>query len=154
MDQGTLDRLALEAAYEQAVKSGREGGIPIGSALAAPDGAIVARGHNLRVQAGDTTAHAETVCLRNAGRRRDWSSLTLASTLSPCAMCSGAAVLHRVKRVVIAENRNFLGREDWLREAGIEVAVYDDPRCVKLMRDFIVARPELWDEDIGVPRRP
>ncbi len=152
MDQGHVDRLAIDAAYEQAVKSGREGGIPIGSALALPDGAIVARGHNLRVQTGDPTAHAETVCVRNAGRRRDWHTLTLASTLSPCAMCSGTAVLHRISRVVIGENRNFRGREDWLREAGIEVVVVDDPRCVKLMREFIAANPELWDEDVGVPR--
>lgn len=151
MDQGQIDRVALDAAYEQAVKSGREGGIPIGSALAGPDGAIVARGHNLRVQAGDPTAHAETVCIRNAGRRRDWHTLTLASTLSPCAMCSGTAVLHRIRRVVIGENRNFRGREDWLREAGIEIAVLDDARCVKLMREFIAANTELWDEDIGVP---
>ena len=151
MDPGILTRIALDAAYEQAVKSGREGGIPIGSALVAPDGTVVARGHNLRVQAGDPTAHAETACIRNAGRRRDWHSLTLASTLSPCAMCSGTAVLHRIPRVVIGENRNFHGREDWLREAGIEIVNYDDPRCIKLMRDFIVAHPDLWDEDIGVP---
>ncbi len=151
MDQPAIDLLALEAAYEQAVTSGREGGIPIGSALAAPDGAVVAQGHNRRVQSGDPTAHAETVCIRSAGRRRDWHTLTLASTLSPCAMCSGTAVLHRIRRVVIAENRNFLGREDWLRDGGIEVVVYDDPRCVKLMRDFILAHPDLWDEDIGVP---
>lgn len=151
MDAGILDRLALDAAYEQAVKSGREGGIPIGSALVAPDGTVVALGHNLRVQAGDPTAHAETVCIRHGGRRRDWHTLTLASTLSPCAMCSGTAVLHRIPRVVIGENRNFQGREDWLREAGVEVVNLDDPRCIKLMRDFIVARPELWDEDIGVP---
>lgn len=151
MDQGILDRLALDAAYEQAVASGRAGGIPIGSALVAPDGSLVARGHNLRVQSGDTTAHAEIVCLRRAGRRRDWPALTLATTLSPCAMCAGAAVLHRIRRVVIAENRTFLGREDWLRDAGIEVAVFDDPRCVMLMRDFIATRPDLWDEDIGVP---
>ncbi len=151
MDQGAIDRLALDAAYEQAVKSGREGGIPIGSALAASDGTIVARGHNLRVQSGDPTAHAETVCVRNAGRRRDWHTLTLASTLSPCAMCSGTAVLHRIRRVVIGENRNFQGREDWLRDAGIEVVVLDDPRCVGLMAEFIAVNPGLWEEDIGVP---
>lgn len=149
MDQGQVDRLALEAAYEQALTSAREGGIPIGAALATPEGAIVALGHNERVQRGDSTAHAETVCVRRAGRRRDWSRLTLASTLSPCAMCSGTAVLHRIRRVVIGENRTFQGREDWLRDAGIEVVVYDDPRCVKLMRDFIAGHPDLWGEDIG-----
>lgn len=146
-----IDRLALDAAYEQALKSQREGGIPIGSALVNPRGELVARGHNLRVQTGDPTAHAETVCIRNAGRRRDWHTLTLASTLSPCAMCSGTAVLHRIPRVVIGENRTFQGREDWLKESGAEVIVVDDQRCVALMRDFIAAHPDLWNEDIGVP---
>ncbi|CAG1006563.1 dCMP deaminase [Phycisphaerales bacterium] len=150
-DRAALDRLALDAAYEQAIKSRREGGIPIGSALMNPAGEIVARGHNLRVQSGDPTAHAETVCIRNAGRRRDWHTLTLASTLSPCAMCSGAAVLHRIPRVVIGENTTFLGREDWLRAEGAQVLVLNDPRCVSLMREFIAAHPDLWNEDIGVP---
>lgn len=151
MTRAELDRKALEAALEQARESRRQGGIPIGSALMAPDGRIVAGGHNLRVQTGDSTAHAETVCIRNAGRRRDWHTLTLASTLSPCAMCSGATVLHRIPRVVIGENRTFQGREDWLRQAGIEVVVLDDPRCVELMRELIRDKPDLWDEDIGVP---
>jgi creatinine deaminase len=151
MDQETLDRLALEAAYHQALKGLSEGGIPIGSALMTADGVIVALGHNLRVQTGDSTAHAETVCIRNAGRRRDWHTLTLASTLSPCAMCSGTAVLHRIRRVVIGENRTFQGREDWMRDAGIEVRVVDDPRCVALMQEFIAKKPELWNEDIGIP---
>lgn len=145
------DRLALDAAYEQALKSQRGGGIPIGSALMAPGGTIVARGHNMRVQSGDPTAHAETVCIRNAGRRRDWHTLTLASTLSPCAMCTGTAVLHRIPRVVIGEHRTFLGREDWMRGEGVEIVLADDPRCVALMDAFIRERPELWDEDIGVP---
>lgn len=151
MDQPNLDRLALDAALAQAVKGRSEGGIPIGSALMTADGVIVALGHNLRVQTGDSTAHAETVCIRNAGRRRDWHTLTLASTLSPCAMCSGTAVLHRIKRVIIGENRTFQGREDWMKAAGIEVSVADDPRCVALMREFIAQHPELWNEDIGVP---
>ncbi len=151
MNQNEIDRVALEAAYEQALKSLREGGIPIGSALADASGQIVARGHNLRVQAGDPTAHAETVCIRKAGRRRDWHTLTLASTLSPCAMCSGTAVLHRIPRVVIGENRTFQGREDWLKQSGATVVVMDDQRCVKLMQEFIATNPELWNEDIGVP---
>jgi cytosine/creatinine deaminase len=151
MDRGQLDQLALSAAYAQALKSKSEGGIPIGSALMGPDGTILSLGHNLRVQSGDSTAHAETVCVRNAGRRRDWHTLTLASTLSPCAMCSGTAVLHRIKRVVIGENKTFQGREDWMKAAGIEVVVMNDPRCVALMQEFIRARPDLWDEDIGVP---
>jgi len=145
---------ALEVAYQEALLGLREGGIPIGSALMAPDGSIVARGHNLRVQTGDPTAHAETVCIRNAGRRRDWHTLTLASTLSPCAMCSGTAVLHRIPRVIIGENQTFQGREDWLRDSGAEVTVIQDQRCIDLMRKFIAERPELWDEDIGVPIAP
>jgi cytosine deaminase len=145
------EALALDAAYEMAVKSLYEGGIPIGSALATRDGRIVARGHNLRVQEGDTTAHAETACIRSAGRRRDWHELILASTLSPCAMCSGTAVLHRVPRVVIGENVTFQGREDWMKAEGIRVTVVQDPRCIALMERFIRERPELWNEDIGIP---
>lgn len=151
MDRATLDKLALDAAYAQALKSRSEGGIPIGSALMDASGTIVALGHNLRVQSGDSTAHAETVCIRNAGRRRDWHTLTLASTLSPCAMCSGTAVLHQIPRVVIGEHTTFLGREDWLQDAGIEVVLQNDPRCEKLMREFIRERPDLWNEDIGIP---
>jgi cytosine deaminase len=145
------DRAALDAAYEQAVKSGREGGIPIGSALIAPDGTVVARGHNLRVQTGDPTAHAETVCIRSAGRRRDWHTLTLASTLSPCAMCTGTAVLHRIPRVVIGEHETFVGREDWLAQEGVQVLIAHDARCIRLMQRFIAEHPDLWNEDIGVP---
>ncbi len=141
----------LDAAIEQARKSLREGGIPIGAALLNPQGVIVALGHNLRHQTGDPTAHAETVCVRNAGRRRDWHTLTLVSTLSPCAMCTGTAILHRVPRVVIGERRTFQGREDWLADAGVRVDVLDDPRCVALMTAFIAHHPELWNEDIGVP---
>ena len=151
MDQAELDRMALNAAYAQALKGWSEGGIPIGAALMAPAGTIVALGHNLRVQSGDPTAHAETVCIRNAGRRRDWHTLTMATTLSPCAMCSGTAVLHKIPRVLIGENRTFLGREDWLRAEGVEVAIAQDPRCIALMERFIRERPELWNEDIGVP---
>ena len=145
------DHRALDAAYQQAIKSRDEGGIPIGSALMAPDGRIVAVGHNERVQSGDPTAHAETVCIRNAGRRRDWHELTLASTLSPCAMCAGTAILHRILRVVIGEHETFVGREDWLDQEGVEVVMAEDGRCIELMRVFIEEKPELWDEDIGVP---
>ncbi len=147
---GQHDRAALDAAIAQAEKSLREGGIPIGAALVAPDGSILAAGHNMRVQSGDPTAHAEMVCLRNAGRRRDWPQLTLATTLSPCAMCTGAAVLYRVPRILVGENRTFRGREDWLRAAGAEVIVLDDPRCIRIMQEFIRERPDLWNEDIGV----
>lgn len=143
--------MALEAAYQQAVKSLNEGGIPIGSALVMRTGVVVSLGHNMRVQSGDPTAHAETVCIRNAGRRRDWQDLILASTLSPCAMCTGTAVLYRIPTVVIGENKTFEGREDWLRAEGREVVLINDNRCIEMMRKFIKARPDLWDEDIGVP---
>jgi cytosine deaminase len=142
---------ALDAAYEQAQKSLREGGIPIGSALVNEDGMVVALGHNLRVQTGDPTAHAETVCIRNAGRRRDWHRLTLASTLSPCAMCTGTAILHRIPRIVIGEHATFLGREDWFAAEGVQALVLNDPRCRDMMARFIRANAELWNEDIGVP---
>jgi creatinine deaminase len=151
MTQEQMDHAALDAAVEQARKSLAEGGVPIGAALMTPDGVVVALGHNERVQSGDPTAHAETVCIRNAGRRRDWHTLTMATTLSPCAMCSGTAVLHRIPRVVIGENMTFKGREDWLAAEGIDVNVMHDLRCTSMMEDFISARPDLWDEDIGVP---
>jgi cytosine/creatinine deaminase len=151
MKLNEADRQALDAAVAEAEAGLREGGIPIGAALMAPDGAIVARGHNLRVQTGDPTAHAETACIRNAGRRRDWHLLTMATTLSPCAMCSGTAVLHRIPRMVIGENRTFMGREDWLRAEGVEIVVADDPCCIAMMERFIRERPDLWAEDIGVP---
>jgi cytosine deaminase len=140
----------LEAAIEQAEKSWDEGGIPIGSVLVDESGAIVARGHNQRVQSGDPTAHAEVVCIRTAGRRRDWSSLTLVSTLSPCPMCSGTAILFRIPRVVVGEHRTFMGAEGLMRESGIDVTVLDDPRCVSLMERLQDEMPDLWAEDIGL----
>ncbi len=143
------DQELLHAALEEALKGRSEGGLPIGSVLADKRGQIVARGHNLRVQSGDPTAHAETVCLRNAGRRRDWSELTLVSTLSPCIMCTGTALLFRIPRIVIGENRNFRGAEDLFRQYGAEVVVLDDDACVAMMREFIQAHADLWNEDIG-----
>jgi cytosine/creatinine deaminase len=139
----------LKEAIAEARLGLREGGLPIGSVLADRQGRIVARGHNLRVQTGDPTAHAETVCLRNAGRRRDWPELTLVSTLSPCIMCTGTALLYRIPRVVIGENKNFLGAEDLFRQRGVELAVLDDAECIQLMAEFIRAHPDLWNEDIG-----
>lgn len=146
-----MDKLALDIAIEEAEQSLAEGGIPIGAALIDPDGNIVARGHNRRVQTDDPTSHGETDCIRNAGRRRDWHTLTMATTLSPCAMCTGTAILHRIPRLVIGENKTFQGREDWLHAEGVEIILMDDPRCKKLMDDFIAAHPEVWNEDIGVP---
>jgi cytosine/creatinine deaminase len=140
----------LEAAIEQAVKSWNEAGIPIGSVLVdEASGQIVARGHNLRVQSGDPTAHAEVSCIRNAGRRRDWDRLTLVSTLSPCPMCSGTAILFKIPRVIVGENRTFLGAEEWMKREQIDVVVLDDARCVALMERMKREKPDLWAEDIG-----
>lgn len=140
----------LVAAIAEARAGLSEGGIPIGSVLVI-DGEIVGRGHNRRVQRGSAILHAEMDCLENAGRLRaaDYRRATLYSTLSPCDMCSGAALLYRIPRIVIGENRTFCGPEDYLRSRGAVLDIVDDPRCVRLMRDFIAARPELWDEDIG-----
>ena len=140
----------LQAAISEARLGLAEGGLPIGSVLADAGGRMVAHGHNLRVQTGDPTAHAEVVCLRNAGRRRDWPQLTLVSTLSPCIMCTGTSLLFRIPRVIIGEIRNFLGAEDLFRAHGVTLSVVDDPECIELMRSFIAAHPDLWDEDIGV----
>jgi cytosine deaminase len=142
-------RELLREALEEARRGQREAGLPIGSVLADTAGRIVARGHNMRVQTGDPTAHAEVVCIRNAGRRRDWSQLTLVSTLSPCIMCTGTALLYRIPRVIIGENRNFLGAEDLLRKNRVNVSVLDDQECIDMMRAFIAEHGELWREDIG-----
>src|SRR5438874_13067732 len=141
----------LEAALQQARKSLAEGGIPIGSVLV-HDGEIIGRGHNCRVQTGSPIDHGEMNCLRNAGRlpARVYQGSVIYSTLSPCPMCSGAIVLYKIPRVVVGENRNFMGAEDFMRENGVQVEVLQDPECIQLMRDFIDRNPELWNEDIGV----
>lgn len=141
----------LQAAIEQAEKSLSEGGIPIGSVLV-HEGKIIGRGHNCRVQSGSPIDHGEMNCLRNAGRlpSRVYRDSTLYSTLSPCPMCSGAIVLYKIPRVVIGENHNFLGAEDFMRSNGIQIDVVQDAECIRLMSDFIKAKPGLWNEDIGV----
>jgi creatinine deaminase len=149
MPTSELDPSWLAGALDQARISWNEGGIPIGSVLVDPTGQIVARGHNERVQTGDPTAHAEMVCIRNAGRRRDWHVLTLVSTLSPCAMCSGTVVLYRIPRVIIGENETFRGEEQWMRSRGVELHVVNDARCVEMMKRMKAQRPDLWAEDIG-----
>jgi cytosine/creatinine deaminase len=144
-----IERELLQEAIAEARQGLREGGLPIGSVLADRNGNIVARGHNMRVQTGDPTAHAETTCIRNAGRRRDWPELTLVSTLSPCIMCAGTALLYRIPRVIIGENRNFLGAEDLFRQRRVELFVVDDAECVEMMASFIRDHADLWNEDIG-----
>src|SRR5947207_10735190 len=145
-----MDDPFLRAAIEEAERGLREGGIPIGSVLVI-DGKIVGRGHNRRVQKGSAILHAEMDALENAGRlaARDYRRAVLYSTLSPCDMCSGTALLYRIPHIVIGENRTFRGPEDYVRSRGVELEIVDDVRCVQLMRDFIAARPELWAEDIG-----
>ena len=149
----------MDAAVEQAEKSWAEGGIPIGSVLADRAGNIVARGHNERFQSGDSTAHAEVVCIRHAGRRRDWRQLTLVSTHSPCVMCSGTTALHNIPRVLVGQHlvkhtdpviREIcsLG-EEVLRKRSIEIVVLDDPRCAAMLERAQNERPDLLNEDVG-----
>jgi len=141
----------LEAALEQARKSYSEGGIPIGSVLV-HEGHIIGQGHNRRVQSGSAIDHGEMNCLRNAGRlpASVYRNCVIYSTLSPCPMCSGAIVLYKIPRVVVGENRTFLGAEDYMRGQGIAVEVVQDPECIALMERFIREKPELWHEDIGI----
>ena len=141
----------LQAAIDEARKGLAEGGIPIGSVLVC-EGKIIGRGHNQRVQRGSVIHHAEMNCLENAGRLKAsvYQRCTLYSTLSPCPMCSGAAVLYKIPRIVVGENVTFKGPEDYMRSQGVIVEVLQDATCLALMRDFIAANPELWNEDIGV----
>ncbi len=140
----------LGAAIEEANKGLEEGGIPIGSVLVI-DEEIVGRGHNRRVQNGSAILHAEMDCIENAGRLKasDYKNATLYSTLSPCDMCSGTALLYKIPKIVIGENETFKGPEDYLRSRGVELVILNNPECIKLMEDFIKAKPKLWNEDIG-----
>src|SRR5262245_800067 len=141
----------LQAALDEARAGLAEGGIPIGSVLVI-DGRIAGRGHNRRVQKRSAILHAEMDCLENAGRltSREYARATLYSTLSPCDMCSGTALLYRIPRVVIGENVTFRGPEELLRARGVALTLVQDEECIALMRAFIAALPELWNEDIGV----
>ena len=140
----------MQAAIAEAEAGLAEGGIPIGSVLV-HEGKILGRGHNRRVQKGSPTLHGEMDALENAGRlpAKVLRECTIYTTLSPCSMCSGAILLYGIPRVVIGENRTFMGEEALLRGRGVELTVIDDARCVTLMREFIAAKPELWNEDIG-----
>uniref|UniRef100_A0A6B2LP91 Cytosine deaminase n=1 Tax=Arcella intermedia TaxID=1963864 RepID=A0A6B2LP91_9EUKA len=138
------------AAIEEAKKGLSEGGIPIGSVLVI-DGKIVGRGHNQRVQKGSSILHAEMDCIQNAGclKAKDYQRATLYSTLSPCWMCSGTALLYRIPRVVIGENVNFLGPEEYVKQQGVHVQVLNNQECINIMKQFIQDKPQLWNEDIG-----
>ncbi|HEX6087745.1 MAG TPA: nucleoside deaminase [Thermoanaerobaculia bacterium] len=141
----------LDAAVAEAQQGYDEGGIPIGCVLVYR-GAIIGRGHNRRLQRGSPTLHGEMDALENAGRRSAavYRESAIYTTLSPCSMCSGAILLYGIPRVIVGENRTFMGEEELLRARGVEVEVVDDPRCVELMERFIRERPDVWNEDIGV----
>ena len=141
----------MQAAIEEAQKGLAEGGIPIGSVLVIDD-KIVGRGHNRRVQKGSAILPAEMDALENAGRltAAAYQRATLYSTLSPCDMCSGTALLYKIPKVVIGENVTFQGPEDYVRSRGVELLILHNEECIQLMNDFIAARPTLWNEDIGV----
>jgi cytosine deaminase len=141
----------LNAAIDEAEKGRAEGGIPIGSVLV-HRGAIIGRGHNRRVQQGSAILHGEMDALERAGRHPAtvYRESIIYTTLSPCAMCSGAIVLYGIPRVIVGENVTFMGEEEWLRARGVRVEVVQDPRCVAMMKAFIATHPELWNEDIGL----
>jgi len=141
----------LAAAIEEAERGRSEGGIPIGAVLVF-EGRILGRGHNRRVQQGSPTLHGEMDALERAGRHPAavYRASTMYTTLSPCAMCSGAILLYGIPRVVVGENRTFLGEEALLQARGVQVEVVQDSRCIRLMEQFIAEHPELWHEDIGV----
>ncbi|MCB4363820.1 nucleoside deaminase [Hydrogenophaga taeniospiralis] len=142
----------LQAAIDEAQAGRDEGGIPIGSVIV-HQGKIIGRGHNRRVQQGSAILHGEMDAFENAGRQsaQVYRESVLYTTLSPCPMCSGAILLYGIPKVVIGENQTFMGDEDLLRSRGVAVEVRQDPTCVGLMRDFIAAQPQLWNEDIGEP---
>ena len=140
----------MQAAIAEAEQGVAEGGIPIGSVIV-HNGRIIGRGHNRRVQNGSPILHGEMDAFENAGRQsaQTYRECTLYTTLSPCSMCSGAILLYGIPRIIIGENRTFMGEEDLLRSRGVELTVLDDARCIQLMREFIERSPKLWNEDIG-----
>jgi cytosine deaminase len=143
----------MEKSYEQAKASYDLGGLPIGSVLvrhhADGEDELIGEGHNQRVQQGDPIAHGEMDCIRNAGRQLTYRDTTIYTTLSPCMMCAGTIVQFRIPRVVIGENANFGGNEEFLRQNGVEVVILNDEKCTELMARLIAEKPELWNEDIG-----
>jgi creatinine deaminase len=144
------DRVFLDAALEEAKRGFEEGGIPIGSVVVI-DGRIVGRGHNRRIQRASAILHAEMDCLENAGRLQpeEYRRAILYSTLSPCDMCSGAILLYKIPEVVVGETQTFVGPEEHLRSRGVQIRIAQEPRCIRLLQDFIRLRPEAWNEDIG-----
>lgn len=142
----------FQRAIEEAEKGLNEGGIPIGSVIVY-QGKILGAGHNKRIQQGSVVLHGEMDALENAGRQsaKVYQNSVLYTTLSPCPMCTGAILLYGISKVIIGENKTFMGSEQLLRDHGVEVVVLNDAKCIDLMQDFIAAKPELWNEDIGEP---
>ncbi|HNQ98551.1 MAG TPA: nucleoside deaminase [Trueperaceae bacterium] len=146
----TLDhRALLQVALEEARQGLTEGGVPIGAALFRTDGTLLGRGHNRRVQDGDPSSHGETDAFRNAGRQRTYKDTIMVTTLEPCWYCSGLVKQFGIPTVVVGESRTFKGGAAWLREQGVRVIDLDDEECVRLMTEFIAAKPDVWNEDIG-----
>lgn len=143
------DAEKLTVAAEEARRGASEGGIPIGAALFDGEGRLLGSGHNRRVQDGDASMHAETNAFRNAGRQRSYRDTVMVTTLSPCWYCSGLVKQFGIGRVVVGDDRSFLGGQDWLAEHGVDVTVVNDPGLIETMGAFIAANPALWNEDIG-----
>ena len=140
----------LATALAEARAGAAEGGVPVGAALYGPDGTVLGRGHNRRVQDDDPSVHGETAAFRAAGRQPSYRGTTMVTTLSPCWYCSGLIRQFRIPRLVVGEATTFTGQHKWLAAAGVEVIVLDDPECRTLMSEFIARRPDIWSEDIGV----
>ncbi|KAK6586483.1 hypothetical protein PZA11_001540 [Diplocarpon coronariae] len=149
------DQEALAIAIEEATISYQEGGVPIGAALISKDGKLLGRGHNQRVQLGSAIHHGETSALFNSGRlpASEYRGATMFTTLSPCDMCTGACLLYGISRVVIGENKTYLGGEAYLKSRGVDVVVLENEECRELMKRFIREKPEVWNEDIGEEKR-
>ncbi|RDL34638.1 putative cytosine deaminase [Venustampulla echinocandica] len=149
------DQQGFAIAVDEAKIGYAEGGVPIGAALVSRDGKLLGRGHNMRVQNGSAIHHGETAALENSGRlpASAYKGATMFTTLSPCDMCTGACILYGISRVVIGENKSFLGGEAYLKQRGVEVVVLDNKECQGLMESFIKEKPEVWNEDIGEEAR-
>ncbi|KAF1360519.1 cytidine deaminase-like protein [Lizonia empirigonia] len=147
----SADDTGFKAALDEARQGSREGGVPIGAALVSAEGEILGQGHNMRIQNGSATLHAEISALENAGRlpATAYQGATMYTSLSPCDMCTGACIMYKIKRVVIGENKTFVGGEEYLKSKGIEVVVLQNEECQALMNRFISEKPRDWYEDIG-----
>jgi cytosine deaminase len=146
---GDRDQQMLAVAIEEARRGLSEGGIPVGAALFDAEGLLLGRGRNRRVQESDPSIHGETDAFRKSGRQKSYRDKTMATTLAPCWYCSGLVRQFAIGRLLVGDSVNFAGGVDWLRESGVEVVDLASEECIAMMRDFIAARPELWNEDIG-----